>query len=97
MASMPARSKSPALTSGGDKCASMKNSFLAGTLASPQLKVAPLAISWRGLSSKATNMPLAPWPCTAFTRHCSANTVLPAPGPPMIKLVRWRGRPPWLT
>nr|ART37899.1 F506 [uncultured bacterium] len=46
------------------------------------------------VSSKATKMPgsLQSWaPCT---RNCSANTVLPEPGPPTSNVVRPRGKPP---
>src|SRR5687767_6851006 len=97
IASMPLRSKSPECTTSGDRRASRKNSLAFISADSFQSKVSALAAIWRVDSSKATNRPRVRPLRTALTRHCTANRVFPEPGPPLTRVVRWRGSPPWLS
>src|SRR5208282_1729026 len=57
-------------------------------------KLAAFARMWREFSSKATKMPGSPNWRAPLTSVCRAKTVFPPPGPPRMREVRFRGRPP---
>ena len=93
---MPLSSKSPDCTTVGESRASRKKSALLARAGRPQPNVAAFAKMAPVSSSNATKMPGCLSSRAALTRVCRAKTVLPVPGPPMTRLVRFRGSPPRL-